>query len=166
MSRSTSRKALARAGRSRRRVESQEGIPLSGSGEPGGGDEVPQALCPLDVLMVEDSEDDALLAAEALRRGGFAPSFLRVETALEMRRALEMKSWQVILVDHYMPRFSAREALEVYCKVGLDIPFLIVSGVIGEESAVAAMKAGGARFSDEGPPGPAGSRRAARTGRS
>ena len=96
----------------------------------------------LNLLIVEDSEDDALLAVEALRRDGFEPSWLRVDSAADMRFELIQTKWQLILADHRLPGFSAMEAFEIYRSFALDIPFIIVSGSMGEEIAVAAMKAG------------------------
>lgn len=96
----------------------------------------------LRVLIVEDSEDDALLLARALRRAGYDVSFERVETAGTMTEALARQTWNLIIADHSMPHFSGTEALELLKKSGLDIPFIFVSGTIGEDTAVAAMKAG------------------------
>jgi len=94
------------------------------------------------VLLVEDSEDDALLALDALRGGGFEPSAQRIASAAEMRTALGETTWDLILSDYRLPEFNALDAFAIYREFGLDIPFVIVSGVIGEETAVAAMKAG------------------------
>ncbi|SVB29605.1 uncharacterized protein METZ01_LOCUS182459, partial [marine metagenome] len=97
---------------------------------------------PLRVLVVEDSEFDARMLVGLLRAGGFEPEFERVETAGAMRAALGQAQWEVILADYNLPEFSAPEALEVLQKSQLDIPFIIVSGGIGEDTAVAAMKLG------------------------
>jgi len=97
---------------------------------------------PIEVLIVEDSEDDALLILGSLREGGFAPHYERIATPEQMREALAASPWRLILSDYRLPRFNALEAFAIYREFGLDIPFLIVSGVIGEETAVAAMKAG------------------------
>jgi signal transduction histidine kinase len=97
---------------------------------------------PLRVLLVEDSQPDAILIARALERGGFQPEWERVETSEAMQLALEQRPWDLILADHAMPQFSATAALELVKKHGVDIPFIIVSGHIDEETAVAAMKAG------------------------
>src|ERR1044071_4814713 len=97
---------------------------------------------PLRVLLVEDSEPDALLLTRALERGGFAPDTKRVYTAEALEQALQEQVWDIILCDHAMPYFSAPEALETVKKHELDLPFIIVSGYIEEETAVAAMKAG------------------------
>src|SRR6266702_742355 len=96
----------------------------------------------LRVLVVEDSELDAALLLRALERGGFKPVSEIVDTAEAMLAALEHKSWDLILADHAMPQFSAPEALDLVKKRGIDVPFIIVSGHINEETAVAAMQAG------------------------
>jgi len=96
----------------------------------------------LRVLLVEDSEPDAVLLTRALDRGGFAVTSQRVDTPEAMDAALNSHPWDLILCDHAMPRFSAPEALEILKRHRLDIPFIIVSGYIEEETAVAAMKAG------------------------
>ncbi len=96
----------------------------------------------LRALFVEDSQADALLLARALQRGGFDLISQRVDTPEAMRRALQEEAWDLILCDHSMPHFSAPEALELLKGHGLDVPFIIVSGYIEEETAVAAMKAG------------------------
>ena len=97
---------------------------------------------PIRVLLVEDSPDDAELMVLELRRGGFAPSWQRVETAEEMRAALDAGTWDVILSDYSLPHFGAGAALELVREVAPDVPFLVVSGAIGEEVAVEAMRAG------------------------
>jgi PAS domain S-box-containing protein len=97
---------------------------------------------PLRVMIVGDSEDDALLVVRALRKGGYDTTYDRVETAEAMRASLRQKHWDVILCDYKLPRFSGRGALKLYQETKLDIPFIIVSGAIGEETAVEAMKVG------------------------
>jgi len=97
---------------------------------------------PLRVLMVEDSEDDVLLLIRALKKGGYEPEYERVETTEAMRAALLEKTWDVILYDYTLPRFSGLEAVFLLRETELDIPIIIVSGAIGEETAVEAMKAG------------------------
>jgi diguanylate cyclase (GGDEF)-like protein len=97
---------------------------------------------PLQVLVVEDSTDDVLLVARALTRGGYAPRYHQVFTADAMRRALASEPWDIVIADHNMPQFSSTAALEVLKESGRDIPFIIVSGSIGEDIAVEAMKAG------------------------
>ena len=96
----------------------------------------------LRVLMVEDSEDDALLVIRELERGGYETTFERVETAEAMATVLEKQVWDIILVDYNLPHFSAPEALELFHQSGLDLPFIVISGTIGEETAVAIMKDG------------------------
>jgi signal transduction histidine kinase len=94
------------------------------------------------LLIVEDSEDDATLLLHELRRGGYTPASERVDTAEAMAEALARQSWDVIVSDYSMPKFSAPAALAELKKTGLDIPFIVVSGKIGEDTAVAVMKAG------------------------
>jgi diguanylate cyclase (GGDEF)-like protein/PAS domain S-box-containing protein len=96
----------------------------------------------LQVLIVEDSEDDTLLLLRELRRGGFEVTHERVETHAAMSAALEERTWDAVISDYTMPHFSAPAALHLLREKGLDLPFIIVSGTIGEETAVAAMKAG------------------------
>jgi PAS domain S-box-containing protein len=98
---------------------------------------------PLRVLLVEDSEDDALLLLRELRRGGYEPLCERVDTAGDMEAALDERGWDLVIADHSMPEFSSSAALELLRRKGfVDLPFIIVSGRIGEDAAVAAMKAG------------------------
>ncbi len=99
-------------------------------------------LKPLRVLIIEDSEDDALLLLRALKKGGFEPDPLRVETAKQMFTALRDRRWDVILCDFKLPGFDGLEAISVIKTSGLDIPILIVSGTIGEEMAVECMRQG------------------------
>ena len=100
----------------------------------------------LRALIVEDSEDDAVLVVNELRRGGYEPQWLRVETGQAMQKALHEREWDVVISDYSLPSFSGSAALELAKSSGLDIPFLMVSGVVGEETAVAAMKAGAHDF--------------------
>jgi len=97
---------------------------------------------PLRVLIVEDSATDAKLVAQALRQTNRVIDFLRVEDEVSMRRELETASWDLIISDWSMPKFNALTALAVMKGMELDLPFIIVSGTIGEETAVAAMRAG------------------------
>jgi two-component system cell cycle sensor histidine kinase/response regulator CckA len=101
---------------------------------------------PLRLLMAEDSEDDAALLVRELRRLGYAPIWERVEDAPSMRAALSRSAWDIVFSDSSMPRFSASAALDVLKETGIDRPFVIVSGTIGEEAAVAAMRAGAGDF--------------------
>ncbi len=97
----------------------------------------------LRVLIVEDSEDDAELLAIELERGGYKIDYQRVDTRADMESALQESSpWNIVLADYSMPQFSAIAALDLLKERDLDLPFVIVSGKIGEDTAVAAMKAG------------------------
>jgi signal transduction histidine kinase len=98
-------------------------------------------MTPLRVLFVEDSTDDVALLVRELRRGGYAPEFAQVQTAAEFQAALP-RDWQVIISDYTMPGFSGLEALSQLVRSGRDVPFILISGTVGEEVAVAAMKAG------------------------
>jgi PAS domain S-box-containing protein len=100
---------------------------------------------PLRALIVEDSEPDAELLLLELRRTGYATTWTRVQTAAEMRLALQ-EDWDVVLSDFRLPQFSALAALEVLRESGRDLPFIIVSGTIGEDAAVEALKAGAHDF--------------------
>src|SRR5881396_1278167 len=97
---------------------------------------------PLRVLFVEDSAADAELMVRALRTGGFDPVSERVETAPELLAALERGPWDVVLSDYYLPSLEAPAALALVRERLPDIPFLVVSGSVGEDTAVAAMKSG------------------------
>ncbi|MEB3209942.1 MAG: GAF domain-containing protein [Leptolyngbyaceae bacterium] len=94
------------------------------------------------VLIVEDSEDDAQLTLLALRRGGLKPTWERVETADALQAALDQRSWDVVISDYRLPQFDAPQALAIVQQHQMDCPFIVVSGTMGEESAVAMMKAG------------------------
>ena len=96
----------------------------------------------LRVLIVDDSEDDAKLMIRQLHKGGYDPKWERVETAEAMEAALDREQWDVILCDYKMPHFSAPAALKLVQDKNIDIPFIIVSGAIGENTAVTAMKSG------------------------
>src|ERR671917_2109691 len=95
---------------------------------------------PLDLLLVEDSQDDAMLLLRQLRRGGYEPVWKRVDTAEAMEAALDERGWDLVVSDHNMPTFSSVAALHLLRHKGyLDLPFIIVSGQIGEGAAVAGM---------------------------
>src|SRR5665213_3407770 len=100
----------------------------------------------LRVLLVEDSEDDALLFLRELKNNGYQVSHERVDTEAAMEEALAKGAWDLIVSDHAMPHFSSQGALALLNKKGLDIPFIIISGSIGEELAVQAMKAGASDY--------------------
>lgn len=97
---------------------------------------------PLRVLIVEDSEDDAALLLRELQRGGYDPVHRRVETKEAMSAAIERQDWDIVFGDYTMPHFRGTEALALLRGMGLDTPFIFVSGTIGEDMAVVAMKAG------------------------
>ncbi|WP_236021762.1 response regulator [Geomesophilobacter sediminis] len=100
----------------------------------------------LRVLLVEDSLEDSLLLLRELSRGGYKPDHQRVQTADDLRRALVEEDWDVILSDYRMPGFDASAALAILQESGKDIPFIIVSGKIGEDLAVAALKGGASDY--------------------
>lgn len=97
---------------------------------------------PLRTLIVEDSEDDAELLLRELRHGGYDPAHARVETPEAMSAELSAHTWDIVFADYTMPHFNAFDALALMRNTGLDLPFIIVSGTIGEDRAVVAMKAG------------------------
>ena len=97
---------------------------------------------PLCVLQVEDSEPDAELLVRILGGAGYEVDSERVENAGDMRRALAERAWDVVIADYRLPRFSAPAALEVLRETGQDIPFIVVSGAVGEDVAVETMRLG------------------------
>src|SRR5579871_748457 len=96
----------------------------------------------LRALIIEDSESDAKLVVREIKRRGLEVEARRVEDAASMREALATESWDVILCDWSLPSFNALAALEVAKESGVDVPFIIVSGTVGEEMAVEAVRAG------------------------
>lgn len=96
---------------------------------------------PIRVLIIEDSEDDTLLLVRSLRSGGYDPQFARVENAEQMRIALEQE-WDIIISDYSLPQFDPLRALKIIQEKELDIPFIVVSGSVGESTILDAMKAG------------------------
>jgi two-component system, OmpR family, sensor histidine kinase VicK len=94
------------------------------------------------VLLVEDSEDDAFLIIHELQQGGLSVIFERVETLADVQAALQRKCWDFILCDFVLPGFDGRAVLALYLEMGLEMPFIIVSGKMGEEHAVEMLKAG------------------------
>ncbi len=98
-------------------------------------------MIPLRILFIEDSEIDAGLILRHLERAGYAITMSRVETELDLKKALE-EPWDIIIADFQLPSFDAPNALAVLQETGKDIPFIVVSGAIGEETAVALMKSG------------------------
>lgn len=97
---------------------------------------------PIRVLIIEDSEDDALLTLRELKKGGYDPVYRIVETPTDLSSALDDKEWDIILSDFQMPSFDGREALRIVQSKGLDVPFVVISGVLVEEKAVEILKAG------------------------
>jgi two-component system cell cycle sensor histidine kinase/response regulator CckA len=100
----------------------------------------------LRILIIEDSEDDTILLTRKLRQSGYEPLYERVDTRKKMEESLKKQSWDLILCDYSMPNFNAVEALKLLQKSGLDIPFIIISGTIGEDIAVEAVKAGASDY--------------------
>jgi PAS domain S-box-containing protein len=96
----------------------------------------------LSLLVIEDSESDADLIIRTLQRAGYDVRAERIEEAAQMRAALTRQSWDVVICDYSLPQFDAPAALALLQQAGLDLPFLIVSGAIGEDTAVAMMKSG------------------------
>ncbi len=97
---------------------------------------------PLRVILIEDVEDDAELVLVSLRAGGYAVDHRLVASEVGLREALADPPWDIVISDHALPGFSASGALRVLQDLGLDIPLIVVSGSIGEDAAVALMKAG------------------------
>ena len=97
---------------------------------------------PLRALLIEDVESDAALVVRQLTKSGYEVDWERVECAGQMRAALEKRDWDVIIADYQLPAFNAPAALAILRQAGLDLPFLVVSGHIGEEAAVELMRAG------------------------
>lgn len=96
----------------------------------------------LRLLVIEDSDADYELLLIMLRKSGYTPSGMRVETEIEMRQVLESRNWDLVIADNHLPMFSADAALRVLRDMRLDLPFIIVSGAMQEEAAIAAMLSG------------------------
>ena len=97
---------------------------------------------PVNLLLVEDVEDDALLIARELRRGGFQPNYQRVDSAEALKASLLAQPWDVVITDHNLPGFNSQAAIEIVRLHNQDLPVIIVSGSIGEDVAVEAMRLG------------------------
>ncbi len=97
---------------------------------------------PLAVLIVEDSESDAQIVVRLLEKAGYKITFEQVETAAQMHAALQKQDWEVVISDYSMPQFDGPAALALLQEMGIDIPFITVSGTVGEETAVGMLKAG------------------------
>ncbi|MGC4095444.1 MAG: PAS domain S-box protein [Polyangiaceae bacterium] len=100
------------------------------------------AASPLRVLLLEDSESDAALLALTLRRADFSAHITRVDNQADFRKALNEEAWDLLIADYNLPSFSGIDALAIYSESGLDMPFFLVSGTVGEERAVQAMRSG------------------------
>jgi signal transduction histidine kinase len=96
----------------------------------------------LRALIADDSENDVLLLLRVLRKAGYEPVYERVWTAPAMKAALQRQAWDIVISDYEMPNFGGFEALQLLKESGHDLPFILVSAVVSEETAVAAMKAG------------------------
>ena len=93
---------------------------------------------PLRVLIVDDSENDTLLLIHELRRGDYAPTYERVDLLESMKAALDKQPWDLVLCDYTMPNFGGTDALLLLRDKDPNLPFIYVSGTIGEDMAVAA----------------------------
>src|SRR6266571_2655263 len=96
----------------------------------------------LRILIADDSENDVLVLLRVLRKAGYQPVYERVCTAPAMKAALQRQAWDIVISDYEMPNFGGFEALQLLKESGQDLPFILVSAVVSEERAVAAMKAG------------------------
>src|SRR5436309_12315074 len=105
---------------------------------------------PLRVLIAEDCEDGARLLLRELQRAGFGPAYERVGSPTAMQAALDRQAWDLVIGDYSMPAFSGPAALALVRARDLDTPFIFVSGTIGEDVAVEAMKAGAQDFLTKG----------------
>lgn len=97
---------------------------------------------PLKVIVVEDNMDDHELLVRELERGGYAPQTVRVDTPEALREVLAEPGWEIVISDYIMPRFSGLAALELLRQSGRDLPFIVISGTVGEDVAVETMRAG------------------------
>src|SRR5687768_16725545 len=108
------------------------------------------SLKPLKLLIIEDSEPDTLLVVREVRRHGYEVTYRCVKNATDFTDALEQEVWDIIISDYSMPNFSGMKALEILKDKALDIPFLIMSGIINEDLAVGALSAGASDFFSKG----------------
>lgn len=97
---------------------------------------------PLRILIVEDSEDDAELIVRELHRGGYVVEVAIVDNAGDMKRALTEQKWDAVIADYSLPNFGALAARALLNEAAIDIPFIVVSGTVGEEIAVESMRSG------------------------
>ncbi|HEV2320181.1 MAG TPA: PAS domain S-box protein [Verrucomicrobiae bacterium] len=100
----------------------------------------------LQILLIEDSENDAELLLDEIREAGYEPMSERVQTAPDLIEALARHSWDAVLCDYVMPQFSAPDALKIVRAKHPEIPFIVVSGIVGEDAAVSMMKAGASDY--------------------
>lgn len=100
----------------------------------------------LRVLLVEDSEDDAILIKRELGKGGFLPVIRRVDDEEAMKQELSKGNLDIVISDYVLPRFGGLEALRVFREAHTDVPFILISGKIGEDSAVEAMREGASDY--------------------
>lgn len=107
---------------------------------------------PLQVLIIEDSEDDALLLMQELMRGGYDPRFLRVETPEAAADAFDGPAYDLILCDYMMPRWNAQGVLKLYKQRNVKTPLIVVSGAIGEYMAAQMIAAGAYDYVPKGSP--------------
>src|SRR5580704_11059337 len=120
----------------------QAGAVQQSSAPRGAAPGISPAERPLRLLLVEDSDDDEMLLLRELRRGGFQPKWVRVETRERFLAVLESDAWDLVVSDHTLPQYGGLTALADLRSSGRDIPFILVSGTIGEDVAVEAMRAG------------------------
>jgi DNA-binding NtrC family response regulator len=97
---------------------------------------------PIRLLIIEDSDDDAFLVIDELKRAGFDPAFTRVDTPEALETALKSAEFDIIISDYNLPSFNAIKALDIVKNAGLEIPFVVVSGSASEETIVEAMRSG------------------------
>ena len=98
------------------------------------------------VLIVDDSENDALLLTDELKKNGYDSTWIRVDEPEDMEQALREQSWDIIIADYTMPDFGGPEALTILQSTGLDIPFILVSGTTAEHTCVDVMRSGAQDF--------------------
>ena len=101
---------------------------------------------PISILLAEDSEDDALLLIRFLNDNGYAPEYVRCHSSADCIKALARQNYDLIIADYSMPQFTALNLIDIVKQRGLDTPIIVVSGTIGEETAVATMRAGAADY--------------------
>jgi diguanylate cyclase (GGDEF)-like protein/PAS domain S-box-containing protein len=117
-------------------------FPDGSPADPASPEEAAATTLTLRVLIIEDSENDYLLLMNNLRRGGFAPEGLRLETEEALLQALEGRDWDLVLADFHLPRFDAQAALKLVRHYNPEIPFIIVSGALHEDLAALTLAAG------------------------